>query len=235
MISVLNMCSVKRRDDRTAAARIRDAAIELFGRMGFDKATVRDIADSAGVSPALVLHHYGSKAGLREACDEWVVEEFARARTEMIESGTSNNPFAAMAAIQAEEVRMGYLLRSLREGTPAAGRLFDGLVEHSLRLMEWGVEAGELRQSRDLRDQAVLLVAWQFGGLLLQNDVARAFGTELNSREMKARYIRAALEVMTHGVFSDSRYEDAWSDLETSGEPPPTPAKDASRRGSSKA
>ncbi len=208
------MCSVKRRDDRTAAARIRDAAVELFGREGFHKATVRDIAKDAGVSPALVLHHYGSKSGLRDACDEWVVEEFARARTEMVESGTSTDPFAAMALIQGEEVRMAYLLRSLREGTPAAGRLFDGLVEHSLRMMEQGVRTGELRPSRNLHDQAVLLVAWQFGGLLLQGDVARAFGTELNSREMKERYIRAVLEVMTHGVFSDSRYEDAWNELE---------------------
>ncbi|MGW3548147.1 TetR family transcriptional regulator [Janibacter hoylei] len=40
-------------DDRTGRARVRDAALEL-------------IAERAEVSPALVVHHFGSRAGLRE-------------------------------------------------------------------------------------------------------------------------------------------------------------------------
>ena len=56
-------------DDLTARARIRDSAIVYFGRHGFQSATVRAIAADAGVSPALVIHHFGSKDGLREACD----------------------------------------------------------------------------------------------------------------------------------------------------------------------
>ncbi|MDN5559804.1 MAG: TetR/AcrR family transcriptional regulator, partial [Ruaniaceae bacterium] len=48
------------RSDLTAAARIRDAAIDVFGRRGFEAASIREIAREAGVSPALVMHHYGS-------------------------------------------------------------------------------------------------------------------------------------------------------------------------------
>ena len=33
---------------------------------------MRQIAGEAGVSPALVLHHFGSKAGLREEVDGYV-------------------------------------------------------------------------------------------------------------------------------------------------------------------
>src|SRR5690606_24663932 len=62
-----------------ARARIRDAAIEIFGREGFERARVREVAAAAGVSPGLVLHHFGSKEGLRHACDEHVTNElFAR-------------------------------------------------------------------------------------------------------------------------------------------------------------
>ena len=45
-------------------ARIRKAAVAEFGARGYDGATVRGIADRAGVDPALVHHHFGSKADL---------------------------------------------------------------------------------------------------------------------------------------------------------------------------
>ncbi|MFC6324742.1 TetR family transcriptional regulator [Microbacterium koreense] len=45
-------------------SRIRKAAITEFGAHGYDGATVRGIADRAGVDPALIHHHFGSKADL---------------------------------------------------------------------------------------------------------------------------------------------------------------------------
>ena len=46
------------------AARILAAAQEEFARRGFDGATIRSIADRAGVHASLVMQHYGSKAAL---------------------------------------------------------------------------------------------------------------------------------------------------------------------------
>ncbi|MEZ5087667.1 MAG: helix-turn-helix domain-containing protein [Tessaracoccus sp.] len=62
------------------AARIRDAAIDMFGRRGFEAASVREIAREAAVSPALVIHHYGSKDKLREHCDDYLMREGLRTR-----------------------------------------------------------------------------------------------------------------------------------------------------------
>jgi len=45
---------------------ILDAALVVFGNRGYDCATVADVARSAGVSPATVLHYFGSKASLFE-------------------------------------------------------------------------------------------------------------------------------------------------------------------------
>lgn len=213
------MSSVRSTDDRTATARIRDAAIVRFGEVGFKMTTVREVAVAARVSPGLILHHFGSKAGLRAACDEHVIAEFARSRNEAVDSGITD-PFAAMAGIQREAPMMRYLLQSLREGSEAAAMLFDGLVEESTRLMERSAEEGLLRPSDNIRDMAAILVAWQFGSLLLQSHVARAFGEESLGAAPTPRYIRAVLEILTHGVFSDTRYEDAWNGLESSGEPP---------------
>jgi AcrR family transcriptional regulator len=46
-------------DDLTARARIREAAFALIADQGVHGATLRAIARRAGVSAALVNHHYG--------------------------------------------------------------------------------------------------------------------------------------------------------------------------------
>jgi AcrR family transcriptional regulator len=54
------------RDARRAetAQRILQAAQEEFALHGFEGATIRSIADRAGVHASLVMQHYGSKASL---------------------------------------------------------------------------------------------------------------------------------------------------------------------------
>ena len=46
----------------------------LFAERGVDAVSVRDVASAAGVSPGLVVHHFGTKQALREAVDDHVTE-----------------------------------------------------------------------------------------------------------------------------------------------------------------
>jgi AcrR family transcriptional regulator len=66
------------------------AARSRFGEAGFDRATIRSIAAEAGVDPALVHHHFGTKQELFAAAHELPIgpKQFAAAitsgpRTEM--------------------------------------------------------------------------------------------------------------------------------------------------------
>src|SRR6478735_5232273 len=76
VFSMLNMSSGDADADLTSRASIRNAALRLFGERGHDAVTIRDIAAAAGVSPALVLHHFGSKDGLRTQVDQYAAEAF---------------------------------------------------------------------------------------------------------------------------------------------------------------
>ncbi|WP_326668825.1 TetR/AcrR family transcriptional regulator [Streptomyces sp. NBC_01257] len=49
---------------RATEARILDSARELFAAKGFDRTTIRAVASSAGVDPALVMQYFDSKRGL---------------------------------------------------------------------------------------------------------------------------------------------------------------------------
>jgi AcrR family transcriptional regulator len=56
---------------------IVDVAMQVFGELGFVGGSIRTIADRAGVSPATLLQHFGSKDGLLSA----VLEEWGRQTT----------------------------------------------------------------------------------------------------------------------------------------------------------
>jgi AcrR family transcriptional regulator len=60
-------------------------AIEQFGRHGFETG-LRAIAGAAGVSAVLVIHHCGSKEGLRKTCDAYVAEQIRSEKSLAVQS-----------------------------------------------------------------------------------------------------------------------------------------------------
>lgn len=74
-------------DDLTAKARIRNAALDLYSEYGPDRTSLRAIASEAGVTLGLVQHHYKTKAGLRDAVDQLVVDHFAAALSDVPNTG----------------------------------------------------------------------------------------------------------------------------------------------------
>jgi len=57
-------------DPAVTRNRILQAAIDLFGENGREGAAIREVARRAEVSMSTVLHHFGSKQGLFDACIE---------------------------------------------------------------------------------------------------------------------------------------------------------------------
>ncbi|MGB9222089.1 TetR/AcrR family transcriptional regulator [Mycobacterium sp.] len=53
--------------------RIREAALKLSAVRGAQATSIRMVAAAAGVSIGLVQHHFGTKAGLFQAVDEYVI------------------------------------------------------------------------------------------------------------------------------------------------------------------
>src|SRR6188768_3159766 len=111
--------------DLTARARIRDAAITLFAERGIGPATIRDIAQAAGVSSGLLRHHFGSKEGLRDACDEHALARLAAIREQLLRGGgLADQSF--LGTIHPEALRLqSYLVRSMQDGSASAAVMFD--------------------------------------------------------------------------------------------------------------
>jgi len=206
--SIVNVRSVPS-EDATAAARIRDAAVARFGERGFDRTSVRQIATDAGVSAALVIHHFGSKEGLRQACDDWLV-------TRLIgESARTSGPEIAATMREwlddPERFRLyiDYFTTMLADGTEGGNRLFDRLVRDTAAMLDAGVEDGSMHESSDPEMRALLITIYGLAPLLLRDQLARSLGTPLASAAAIRRMTRPALELYTHGLYTDTRVLDA--------------------------
>ena len=140
-------------DDRTTSARIRDAAIECFAEYGVAATTARKVADEAGVSPGLVIHHFGSMSGLRSACDEYVAAVIRHHKQEAISAGPNLDVLAALRSPDVGPL-MGYLASVLADNSEALAGLVDDLVDDAEAYIQQGVESGMLRPSDDPRGRA---------------------------------------------------------------------------------
>jgi AcrR family transcriptional regulator len=204
--------------DLTATARIRDAAIEQFGQHGFDVG-LRTIAEAAGVSAALVIHHFGSKDGLRKACDDFVAEEIRSSKSEAIQSNDPATWLAQMAEIESYAPLTAYLVRSLQAGGELATMLWHRMIEDAEEYMAEGVRAGTIKPSRDPHARAEFLTITSGGGLLLYLQMHKT-PTDLRAvlRDYARDMVLPALEIYTEGLMADRTMYDAFLAAEKEGE-----------------
>ena len=151
-------------------ARILDAAEQLFARHGFAKTTVEEMATAAGVSKAVVYHHFRGKEAVLEALLERMLADWARV------SGLGVYLAAGAGVLDAFErslrasldyARQSPLLRALFQLDPAvllglgASRAVQSSMSEARELMvaamRGGIAAGELRAELDPERAADLL------------------------------------------------------------------------------
>jgi len=194
--------------DLTAKARIRDAALASFGADGFDATSVRSIAEAARVSAALVIHHFGSKYALRDACDAYVLEVMAAGEEQLDDDllGTMN---AWLAQPERFKPVFDYVARTLGEPGDLGARLFHGLVARTEAMIADGVARGEMRASSDPRMQALLVALHGLAPLVLRHHIGRLLGDDALGPAVVQRMTVPTLELYTHGLYTTNAYLDA--------------------------
>lgn len=206
MFSILNMRSA----DLTATARIRDAAIDQFGQHGFGVG-LRTIAEAAGVSPALVIHHFGSKDGLRKACDDYIAEEIRSEKSATIQSNDPATWLAALAEIESYAPMMAYLVRSMQSGGELATMFWQRMIDNTHQYMQEGVAAGTIKPSRDPQARARFLALANGGSFLLYLQMHET-PTDLRAvlRDYARDMVLPALELYTDGLMVDRTMYEAF-------------------------
>lgn len=207
--------------DLSTRARIREAAVLSFAVHGFGVG-LRAIAKDAGVSAALIVHHFGSKDGLRAVCDEHVLTAIREVKTDSVTGGaTGPGVLARLAAMDDYAPLLGYALRSLQAGGDLARDFVDHFIADAEGYLTAGVAAGTIVPSRDEKARARYLTIMGFGALLLD----LALNPPQDPTDLKAMlhgYLERtglpSVELFSHGLMTDNTMLDAY--LLYIGDPP---------------
>ncbi|WP_131741030.1 TetR/AcrR family transcriptional regulator [Actinomadura roseirufa] len=183
--------------DKTARSEICDRALRLFADNGADNVSLRQVAAAAEVSPSLVVHHFGGKAGLREAVNDRSLAVFRR----FAESVGASGRHGADAAL--DDFLPGRLLAFLSADSPVPAHLCGLLLSddqagrqifrrwHQLKLARLEAADGAARAVRGAEDRA-RRAAWltvnEIAVLLLRDQIRALLGGDPLGPEEAARW-----------------------------------------------
>lgn len=183
--------------------RILGAAAQCFAKSGFARTRIDDVAQSAGVSRALVYNHFGSKEELaRQVCDH-LLDDWSSAVDRALEDAKSaRDALVAWLRVNLSEERRPLLSALvapdaapvLADWEVAAERAMDVWRGKLEGLLERGIAAGEFRADLDVPATAEVLRAMQVGMMQHLLDVKPYLDVS------SERHLRAATEVLLKGI-----------------------------------
>lgn len=183
------------------AEKILTAAVGEFAERGFTKSTIRGIASAAGVSPGLVIHHFGSKAELRTACDNHVFAAIAEAKAENAEYAAH-----AMRMIFDDSdmrTKVDYLTKSLLDPSDHGQRYFEHYVDLVEDYITHGFAGYTFRQSDDPRGQAATIATLALSPSILAQRLQTSLGTS-DTAETMTRLAPHLLDLYLNGVLEST-------------------------------
>ncbi|MBI3216270.1 MAG: helix-turn-helix transcriptional regulator [Mycobacterium sp.] len=184
--------------------KIRDAALRLLAARGAAATSLREVADAAGVSIGLVQHHFGTKAGLIEAVDAYVVDVVRN--TLNPPPGTAPDPdsvngvgsrVTAMIADHTDVV--DYMSRALMDNTPIGARIFDALFAIGDARWQRRAEQGQIAEGLDRTWAALNPILLSLGALILRPHLERHLPEPFTTRTQLARWEDAVNTLIRQG------------------------------------
>ncbi|HML51913.1 MAG TPA: TetR family transcriptional regulator [Propionicimonas sp.] len=193
------------KESATGRERIIAAAIELFAEQGYAGASVRDIAARAGVTGGLIVHHFGTKAALRDECDAAVIESVFTAKA----TPDASMLAAALAGRSGAPAHLAYLRRMLTDDDARADAIFDRVLAATRNLISDQQATGVIRPELDAEHTAATVAIYGLAPLLLPRQLARAFGAESLDQDTLTAVAESLGAILTAGLYAASPYPEA--------------------------
>jgi AcrR family transcriptional regulator len=173
----------------------------LLIEKGFAGTSLRSIAKEAEVSPALLVHHFGTKDALvKEAISktlgDWVADEKAAMLDDESHQVENWQSLAAKGTTS-----LNFFRQALLAGGEYSQRLFDAAFLESEALLDQMQAVGRLKDISDQQTTALMMTISGLGSVLFMNQIEQTLGGPISSDQVASRLVNANQEMMQEGVF----------------------------------
>ena len=197
VFSMLNMRSAE-----TTREQLLKLAVEMFAEKGFTGTSLRSIAKRAGVSPALLIHHFDTKEALiKEAISETLGSWVAGEKAAMMLDDESRQLQNWQAIMEKGSTPLNFFRQVLLAGGDYAQRLFDAAVSESEILLDQMKLAGRLRDISDKETTALIMTVSGLGSVLLMTHIEKTMGGSISSDHVASRLMNSNNEMLRDGIF----------------------------------
>lgn len=189
--------------------RLIDIATKAFSESGFAATSLRSIAKLAGVSPALLVHHFGSRDGLIEQCimrglGLWVAE-----KQSFVDVSLSTALAQWQGAIDKHGPKLQFFRQVLLSGGPAADMLFRRMVQEAEIMIRTEQSKGKMRKTENVSDLALIMSLHGLAPLVLQDQVNAYLGGSFQDPVLGGRLAAANLEIYRKGIYKSDKKKKA--------------------------
>lgn len=199
--------SPAKKQANTMRARALDTAVAHFAAAGFNKPALDEIARAASVGTDDVVALFGNEGELRQTCDDYVLGALVGwAHQKATLAGMSDVMRSYTADPGSYRTKIDYLGRVVAENAPPAARFFEVLVDESETIIRAGIRDGNMRPSDDPRALAALIAATVLGLVTMAPHIERTLGLGPLQQQMLLHLAVPALELFTHGLYTDDAY-----------------------------
>jgi TetR/AcrR family transcriptional regulator len=190
-----------------------DAARRLFAEQGYSAVSMRQIAEGAGVNPAMIAYYFGGKPGLYEAVLEETLSPFLAKLRSLAEQSRGDigdirgvlegytrtlaaNPWIPQLLVREVLFESGrFRERFIRQFASRGGNLLSRLVQHE-------IDAGQLRRDLDPALTALSLIGMALFPFISYPVAREVFGLEMNDTLVQ-RLIEHHIRLFLQGAEAD--------------------------------
>ena len=185
-------------------AQLIEVATSAFARDGIAATSLRAIAKEAGVSPALVVHHFGSREKLIEDCIIKALGLWVSEKQEFVDVSLSTALSKWQGAIAEHGVKLQFFRQVLIAGGEPANILFSRMVKESEMMIQAQIDKGQMRKAENIPDLALLMTLHGLAPLIMQDQVNNHLGGNFLEPELGSRLAGANLEIYRRGIYKDT-------------------------------
>ena len=172
-----------------------EVATRVFAREGFAGTSLRMIAVEAGVSAALLVHHFGSKQRLIEETIETTLGEWMREKNQLAELPLSEALSQWPQTAQDGHQKLAFFKQVMLSGGKPAQLLLERMHFEAKERLTMMTKTGVMRDVADIETAALLLAVYGMAPLILSDSIKKILGGEITDPEISEKLARSSLEL----------------------------------------